>query len=149
MFRKIEIFLDSLSNKKLFLVLYFLKLLIYIGIVLILMLLGNSIDFSDYKLTYNLIYRKVLLPAFFETFLCQFLIIEILTKMKIKKNWIVVISGLVFALSHYQNIFYIIYEIPFGVFYAFTYIIYKERKALPFLMVFLIHFIWNLTMVLT
>jgi hypothetical protein len=151
MFHKIKNYLNKYTNIQLLLKLYLVKIFIYLTILLVFKILGAEIKLSTTDLSSHIIYRNVFLYAFVETLICQFLIIEILLRYKIALNSIVIISGLMFAFAHYQNIVYIIYAIPFGFLYAITYLIFRERmpnqKAVPFLAVFLMHFLWNLTMV--
>ena len=88
---------------------------------------------------------SVIFGPLIETFIYQFLIIEILSKFKVNTNIIIGISTIIFALSHNYNIIYILVIIFPGVLYASYYIYLKvEKKHSPFLMIFVLHALSNL-----
>lgn len=101
--------------------------------------------FESYSLT-EIFILSILLAPLFETFLCQFLIIEILLLYKkIRIEIIVLISTLVFSLGHYYNFIYILLIVFPGFLYAYYYIYLKKSKTInPFFGVYILHLFSNL-----
>lgn len=86
----------------------------------------------------------VLIGPLIETFIFQFLIIEVLWFFKIKTNYIVWISAILFSLSHNYNYIYIILILFPGLLYASFYLYLKlEKIKRPFLIIYSIHLISN------
>jgi hypothetical protein len=112
------------------------------------------ITLYDKKLLYTGIDEFSLLEIFFlaviiapliETFIFQFLIIEILSKFKVNTSLILWISTLLFSLSHNYNVVYILAMVFPGLLYASFYLfLKKETSKSPFFMIFLLHAIANL-----
>jgi len=109
-------------------------------------LLKENIDIHSSNLENLTIIEKliafIIIAPFIETFIFQFIIIEILLSF-IKKNEVLVIllSGFLFGFAHYFNAYNIIYSIlamVAGILFASIYIIAKDRKDIyfPFLLVF-------------
>ncbi len=81
-----------------------------------------------------------------ETFIFQYLIIELSSNVKLLKNnnfEIIIISAIIFGLSHNYSFLYIFYSFIIGLFLAYSYIIYKKKNFSPFLIVTLIHSLRN------
>jgi hypothetical protein len=88
---------------------------------------------------------SVIIGPLMETFLFQYLIIEILSFFRrIKVNTIVIISSLAFSLIHYYNFIYISVTFLSGVIYASYYLYLKtEKQKFPFLYIFSLHSLYN------
>ena len=92
----------------------------------------------------------VLLMPFIETFIFQYLPIELLKLfIKNKQLIIVIISGGLFGFAHYFNNRDYLFSIAAffaGIIFASIYLYSKERKdiSFPFLLVFCVHSVINL-----
>ena len=88
---------------------------------------------------------SVIIGPLMETFLFQYLIIEILSFFnRIKVNTIIIISSLAFSLIHYYNFIYIIVTFLSGTIYASYYLYLKiEKKRFQFLYIWVLHSLYN------
>lgn len=87
-----------------------------------------------------------LLAPIFETFVFQYIPIELLDKIKIKKNkdfFVLIISSLFFSLTHTYSLIYVLYTFVMGIFLSYTYILYKKKNFHPFWIVVIIHSLRN------
>lgn len=113
--------------------------------------ISNSIDpefinantISNESLDEIFIYTVLIGPVL-ETFIFQFLVIEILVLFKVKHTSIIVISGLLFAVAHFYNLAYILAIVFPGLLYAWYYLYLKLHKKHAFLSVTLLHACSNL-----
>lgn len=107
-------------------------------------LIDTSISAQEFSLTEIFLLTVVVAPLV-ETFIFQFLIIELLSKLKIKTGLILSVSTLLFSLSHNYNVIYIIAMVFPGLLYASFYLyLKKERSKFPFLIISSLHAISNL-----
>lgn len=90
---------------------------------------------------------SVIVGPLIETFLFQYIVIELLYSLKkIKTNFIVIISALVFSLIHNYNLIYIIVTFIAGLIYALYYVYLKKtKKKYPFMYIWMLHTLYNLT----
>ncbi|MFK7748785.1 MAG: CPBP family glutamic-type intramembrane protease [Kordia sp.] len=88
---------------------------------------------------------SVIIGPLIETFLFQYLIIEILYFFKkIKINTIIIISSITFSLIHYYNLIYILVTFLSGIIYASYYLYLKvEKQKSPFLYIWFLHSLYN------
>lgn len=140
---------ERYSTLKLIVILLAIKLSVFISLVAILSLFGGSLKFSEQPITLYLLWAKSILPAFLETLLFQYIILEYYSKFRLSINQAIWLSAVLFGLAHYQSLAYIIYEIPMGILYAVAYLEFKSRNVSPFLLIMGIHFFWNTVMLLT
>jgi hypothetical protein len=89
----------------------------------------------------------VILGPLFETIIFHFILMEILihifNKVAYGNWWVVSISAIIFGLSHYYSIDYIIIAVSGGVVLSIAYIVARKRNMIAFLVVFAIHAILN------
>lgn len=102
---------------------------------------------QDSKISFFIL--SILIIPIVETLLYQTLIIRttsyLLSKMKYESFSIpIIISGLIFGISHFYNITYLINGIIVGIIFAFSYSILIIRKRNPVFLVALIHSLVNL-----
>lgn len=110
----------------------------------------SSFDVFDEKFSLGeIFFLSVFLAPLIETFLFQYLIIEVLLYYKINKSLVIVISGLLFVLFHNYNWVYVFFAIFPGLLYASYYIFLKMRKkTFPFHTIVGLHSLYNLTLFL-
>lgn len=107
--------------------------------------LGENTVMAKYHPAPLLLIGCILVPLV-ETALLQLAPIEI--TLLIRKNFgiaAVIISAVLFALTHWFTIFYLLYAFLFGIVLGTSYIIWREKKSVgyAFLLVTLIHALWN------
>lgn len=102
--------------------------------------------------SYELFLIVVVLAPLIETFLFQYLVIELIlwafSYLKIEYGEIValIISTILFCITHNFSYFYLFNSFISGFIYSITYIIAKNKKDMnPFWTVFIIHSFSNLT----
>lgn len=81
-----------------------------------------------------------------ETFIFQFAVIELFIRFYLKNNIIlvsIIVSSLLFGVSHSYNVFAVLNSLIYGVIYAHFYWIFKLKKRNSFLFVILIHALYN------
>lgn len=131
----------------LFFVIFFIDLIFHIAVSYIATIYNPEIlDVFDKSMSLTEIFiLSVIIAPLLETFLFQYLIIEILSFFKrIKVNIIIIISSLAFSLIHYYNFIYILVTLLSGMIYASYYLYLKEEKQKsPFLYVFALHSLYN------
>ncbi|MFP4090525.1 MAG: type II CAAX prenyl endopeptidase Rce1 family protein [Cyclobacteriaceae bacterium] len=103
--------------------------------------------FEDGTPLVEIFFVTVIFAPLLETFLCQYLVIEILYRFKkISVSSIIIISALIFSLGHYYNIIYIFFAFVSGLVYASYYLYLKmEKKRFPFLYIVGLHALYNFT----
>lgn len=134
-----------------FITLYFFIFLLDNTLVISLSLIANSFNSelmdnfsSDFSLT-EVFVLSIIIGPIIETFIFQFLIIEILYKFKLNYYLISLLSALAFGFSHSYNYFYILVMILLGWLYAIYYIYLKEnKKKFPFLVILSLHALSNI-----
>jgi len=87
---------------------------------------------------------SVIIAPLLETFIFQFLVIELLHTFKLDNTTIIFISAALFALSHYYNLIYILIIFLPGLIYATYYLYLKHNNKNGFLPVFFLHSLSNL-----
>lgn len=136
-------------NIPLFLCVFFLDLVFHLTLSWFVNLYDPKIlEIFDENYTLTEIFiLSVIIGPIIESFLFQYLIIEILYIFKIiKVEIILIISALAFSLSHYYNFIYILITFISGLIYASYYIYLKiEKKKFPFLYILALHSLYNFT----
>jgi len=84
----------------------------------------------------------VIIAPLVETLIFQILLIEFLYLTKIGKRKIVILSAIIFSITHYYSIGYIFYAFSMGVIFSYSYII-RENTVNAFLTVYAIHVLRN------
>ncbi len=100
----------------------------------------------------TLILLACIISPLFETFLFQYLPMELFKNRFKKKTSIrIVLSSIMFSLGHRYNFYYMIVTFFMGLSFAIAYVIQRKKneKAYAFLTVYFIHFLWNLFIILT
>jgi len=88
----------------------------------------------------------VIFVPLLETLIFQTVIINLVKKAFPKLPIIsIIISSVLFGLSHFYSIAYILYTILMGIIFAYSYILSQKKEYNPFLVVFSIHALHNLT----
>lgn len=148
---KINAFYSKIKSNK-YVALFLVLFLIDVFFISIGSLVVNFFDSSLIETEFNtanfslleIFFVTVLIGPVLETFIFQFLIIEILFKLNIKNNLIILISTLAFSLSHNYNLIYILLIIFPGILYSTYYLFLKiENQKTPFLNIFLLHSLSN------
>lgn len=106
-----------------------------------------EIDYLKNKGLSYIFIATVLIAPVLETLIFQYGIIEVSLRLKNKNKilYAILASAIVFSLSHYYNIFYILSSFILGFAFATFYIIAKIRKDInPFYLLFSIHCLINL-----
>ena len=105
----------------------------------------SILDVFNFKSLHEAFILSVLIGPLLETFLFQYLIIEILYKFKINNNLIIWLSAILFALTHNYNLIYLLAAILPGLLYASYYLyLKKEKKKNIFFTIYLLHALSNL-----
>lgn len=90
------------------------------------------------------LFAPIIETLFFQTFIIH-LIKAVLKKISYNRYYIpILVSGILFGLSHPYSIQYLISGIFMGSIYAFTYKVFMNRKENPFVVVAGIHSVANL-----
>jgi len=106
-----------------------------------------EIDYLKNKGLSYIFILTVLVAPVLETLIFQYGIIELLFRLKNKNKilYAILASAIVFGLSHYYNIFYVLNSFILGLAFATFYIIAKIRKDInPLYLLFSIHSLINL-----
>lgn len=145
---KLEYFFNKVSLQKLFCLLLCIKLLItgFLSFVVTAIddkLLHNPIEESD---NYAVFFVSVLFAPFIETLIFQSLIFYLGRKFTLSDSLIILLSTLLFALTHQYNLVYFLVTVFSGFFYAYTflYLSKRENNFTAFLFVSSIHAVNNL-----
>lgn len=108
---------------------------------------GSSFALSTFKRNsplLTLILAYVIIGPLIETLLQQYLVMKFLPKISLSIGWCLIISALLFSLSHWQSIFYAAYTLPHGFIYGIIYLIFLYRNdQSPFVMTALTHILFN------
>lgn len=92
----------------------------------------------------EIFFLTVIIAPLLETFVFQYLIVEILYKLNINDEIIIWVATLAFSLSHYYNFIYILAILFPGFLFSSFYLYLKKRKyKFPFLAVTVLHAISN------
>lgn len=90
----------------------------------------------------------VIIGPAFETIIFHFLLLELLLfmfqKAKYKYVFVILISSLIFAITHQLQIHFFIISFIGGIIFSWSYIIAKIKNMIPVVIVFLIHALANL-----
>ena len=94
---------------------------------------------------YEAFAAAVLFTPFFETFIFQFLLFYAGEKWKLKNSQIIIISSILFAISHNSSLAYVILALLSGIFYNSVYFKIKEKYGTYIAYFFItgIHAIYN------
>ena len=85
----------------------------------------------------------MILAPLIETIIFQYLIFEIL-KHRVKKGYIILISAVLFGLSHFYSWEYVLNTFIIGLVLAFAYGSWKNIKIHPLIVVFFVHMFYDL-----
>ncbi len=99
---------------------------------------------ADKYSLFTIFILTVVIAPIFETFIFQFLLIEILLTFKLKKEIIIYISAILFAATHNYNFVYFIAIIFSGLIYAAYYLYLKSKNKNALFYVILLHSVSNL-----
>lgn len=108
---------------------------------------GFNANFKNSHQTIITFFNGVLFGPFIETAFFQYFIIKFLKTLdNVKKNeiLIIMISSLLFGLSHYYSVYYIMIAFLIGIVLAYSFIVSENFKIRPFWIVFSIHCLFNL-----
>tara|TARA_B110000114_G_scaffold22039_1_gene21000 strand:+ start:1245 stop:1751 length:507 start_codon:yes stop_codon:yes gene_type:complete len=140
-------FLKKRGKIPLFFSIFIIDLVFHLAVSCIITIYNPEIlDVFDENMSLTEIFIfTVIIGPIIETFLFQYLIIEVLFFFKrIKINTIIIISSLSFSLTHYYNFIYILVTFLSGIIYASYYLYLKEEKQrFPFLYICLFHSLYN------
>lgn len=90
------------------------------------------------------IVSATIIVAFLETLVFQSLIINLLTSMKVKPWITIIVSSIIFGLTHWYSVSYILYATSIGLILASTYYLFKYiRHQSGFWITVAIHAIYN------
>lgn len=144
-------FISKLERKTsripLFFVVFFIDLVFHLAISILISLNDPQVleIFEENTSLTEIFFLTVIFGPLVETFLFQYLIIEILYRFKkIKCEIILFVSALTFSLNHDYNITYIFITFISGLIYASYYLYLKmENKKFPFLYILGMHSLYN------
>jgi len=106
-------------------------------------------DLPDPIGEYDIVVRiigGIFIAPIFETLIFQSFLIYIFTKVLIKNRYFAIfISALAFGLVHYYSIVYVLYAFFMGLYFAWTYLNYYEKRGFShaFWAITLVHALWN------
>lgn len=102
--------------------------------------------FTEYNNKYIFLFFATIIVPLIETFIFQYGIIKTFTYFKPStKYFAVLISAILFSLSHSFNIAYIIFTFMMGLFFGGLYLTSEKRGFLPFWIITCVHGLYNLT----
>ncbi|MBV7275641.1 CPBP family intramembrane metalloprotease [Clostridium sp. PL3] len=108
--------------------------------------IGGPFSINTPTLTAKIILGSILSPIL-ETAIFQYAIIEFLSSISIlreKNILIIIISAILFGISHSYSYIYVFYGFIMGLLLAYSYLTYKNKSFSAFWVVFLIHCIKNI-----
>ena len=105
---------------------------------------SEPITDKNTKITIDLLLDTLIIAPILETIIFQTLFFVILTKFKINKWIIVLVSGVTFGAIHYYSIFYMINTTLVGVVFIYFYILRAESNKRPFVSTMIAHATINL-----
>lgn len=91
---------------------------------------------------WTVVYGPIIETVIFHLILIE-LFLYIFKRSKYGNHFSVIITAILFSMTHYYSIHYIVITLFFGIILGTAYIIAKTRNMLPFLVVFFIHAIYN------
>lgn len=147
----IEKFLMSI-NKWFIVTLGFLVMLLLLVITTLVTSNGNalnnpSVSYLDNLSILETFIESVITAPVLETLIFQIFIYWCTSKLISNKKYFLMIylisSSLLFAISHYYSVSYLLYTICCGAVLSYSYFIFKERKENAFVLTVLIHSIFN------
>lgn len=109
-------------------------------------LFPNQLEHSISKLpTYEAFAAAFFFAPLFETFIFQFLFFYVGGKLRLNNFQIVIISSILFAISHHTSLAYVVLTLLSGLFYNIVYLNIKEKYevAVAFFFIVGIHAIYN------
>ncbi len=114
--------------------------------------ISEALEIDAYKMNDALVFESladefwtvVVFGPLVETFLFQHLVFLVLDYFKLPKKWIILISALLFAVTHDYSIIYIIHAFVGGLLFAYIYFICQIKYRSAFWVVFLLHALYNL-----
>lgn len=144
-FEKKTLSLNSLSFIGLFILLSILWSLFYVLILFTIGIKSNNVNPSVNLSKY--FFKAVVFAPLIETFIFQFILIEFLKLFNLRKNLIILSSGLIFGILHYFNES-LFREFAFatilGLIFAYSYILLSKKNSLnSFIGVVIIHAGYN------
>lgn len=96
---------------------------------------------------YDQFFWTVIMGPLAETVIFHFIIMEVLLylfrNVQYKDFWVIFISALIFGFSHFYSIDYVIITFFGGMILSTAYIVAKNRKMIPFVIVFFVHALYN------
>lgn len=151
-FKKINNYLKGLSTIKFIIIMVLLTFLVIIPFLPLFYLyenyigeMGGPVDLETGTLLFKVIHGSILAPII-ETLIFQYAVIEILNAVKILKEKniaIVIISAVLFGISHSYSYLYVFYAFIIGLLLAYSYLTYKKKNFSAFWVVFWIHCMRN------
>lgn len=141
---RIRLQIERLNNAAYISVFVAIKLLIaYLFSLVALEFLGRSVmsDTPEWGTKTQSFIAVVLLGPLVETYVCQYLFFKYLLK-HLSGGVIILLSAIVFGLLHTYNSVYVLYAFFSGLLLSLSY--YYRLNSYPFVIVFLIHSIYNL-----
>lgn len=140
-FKHIHNYLQELSTMRFIVTMILLTFLVIVPFLPLFSLyekyigeMGKPINIVTATLLWKIIDGSILAPIL-ETLIFQYAIIEILNSIKILKERsivIVMVSAVLFGISHSYSYLYIFYAFIIGLLLAYSYLIYKKRNFLLF-----------------
>ncbi len=147
---RIHDFLKSLPT------IYFIGSIVCIDYVIYSMLFGiysllgidimlNKSYIMEFESTTEMIFILIFFAPIVETFIFQFLLINVLLKIRLIKSAIavVVISAIIFAIGHSYNIYGNVYIFISGILLSYSFILYIKKRGSAFWVVTAIHGLMN------
>jgi len=149
---KFHYYVKNLPTIKYIIFITLISVLIGLVILPFQLLFSAPINFEevapDWSNQLHIFLEVVLLGPFLETIISQFLILTILKHIKWIKKYKgshILISALYFGLGHYNwgGIIKVISTFLAGVIYAYSFVLYSNKKAKPIMVVFTMHALHN------
>ncbi|WP_026895490.1 CPBP family intramembrane glutamic endopeptidase [Clostridiisalibacter paucivorans] len=151
-FNKIHNYLKTLSPVKFIVLIVVFTYLIFIPLIPLFYLyekyigsMNAPVSITRTSLLAQFITVSIVAPII-ETLIFQYGVIEILSSInyfKGKNIIIVIVSALIFGISHSYSVLYIFFGFIIGLLLAYSYILYKKKDFSAFGVVFWIHCIRN------
>ncbi|PKM68122.1 MAG: hypothetical protein CVU95_05630 [Firmicutes bacterium HGW-Firmicutes-2] len=145
---KLDMYLRSLPTAKFILMMTLISYLVVIPVVLMGFFMNTHVggpEFEDIPLVLMILIVVVIGPIW-ETIVYQLLIIRQLKKrifFKNRSSLTILVSALVFGAVHIYSIYYMFYAFIIGFLFAYTFVIYEEKKASAFWVTMAIHGLRN------
>ncbi|MCF8018514.1 MAG: CPBP family intramembrane metalloprotease [Vallitaleaceae bacterium] len=146
---KLDTYLRSLPTAKFILIMTLISFLIVVPLDLMAFFINidmNGPDFYETPIVLSFLSLGIIVPIF-ETLIFQFLIIRFLKKFIFFKNRIyitILISAVLFGLSHTYSIAYVFFAFIIGLLLAYAFVIYEDKKASAFWVTMAIHGLRNI-----